>query len=96
MGAEIVKIFPGGAVGGPKFIAAVKGPMPWVNLMPTSGVEPTEESIKAWFQNGAACIGLGTQLFTKEVMKNNDWLKLKEDIIRTLGIVRKFKNQTLS
>jgi len=91
LGAEIIKVFPGGAVGGPKFIAAVRGPMPWVSLMPTSGVEPTEESIKAWFQSGAVCIGLGTQLFTKEIIEKKDWPTLKENIIRTVEIVKKYK-----
>lgn len=91
LGAEIIKIFPGGAVGGPKFISAVRGPMPWVSLMPTSGVEPTEESIKAWFQSGAVCIGVGTQLFTKEIIEKKDWLQLKENIVRTIEIVKKYK-----
>lgn len=91
LGAEIIKVFPGGAVGGPRFIAAVKGPMPWVSLMPTSGVEPTEESIKAWFQNGAVCIGIGTQLFTKEIIEKEDWPKLKENIGKTIEIVNKYK-----
>ncbi|MGB9747533.1 MAG: bifunctional 4-hydroxy-2-oxoglutarate aldolase/2-dehydro-3-deoxy-phosphogluconate aldolase [Bacteroidales bacterium] len=91
LGAEIIKIFPGGAVGGPKFISAVRGPMPWVSLMPTSGVEPTEESIKTWFQNGAVCIGIGTQLFTKEIIEKHHWSHLKENIIRTIEIVKKYK-----
>ncbi|MDE6499942.1 MAG: bifunctional 4-hydroxy-2-oxoglutarate aldolase/2-dehydro-3-deoxy-phosphogluconate aldolase, partial [Rikenella sp.] len=43
LGAEIVKIFPGSSVGGPEFVRAVKGPCPWSSIMPTGGVEPTEE-----------------------------------------------------
>lgn len=37
LGAEIVKIFPGIAAGGPSFVKAVKGPRPWTSFMPTRG-----------------------------------------------------------
>src|SRR5690554_5700605 len=40
LGAEIVKMFPGSEVGGPGFVKAVKGPMPWTSIMPTGGVSP--------------------------------------------------------
>ncbi|MFN8206697.1 MAG: bifunctional 4-hydroxy-2-oxoglutarate aldolase/2-dehydro-3-deoxy-phosphogluconate aldolase [Bacteroidales bacterium] len=93
LGAEIIKIFPGGAVGGPKFVAAVKGPMPWVSLMPTSGVDATEESIKSWFGAGVACVGLGSQLFTKEILQEKNWTRLTKDIHDALQLIRKYKSQ---
>lgn len=93
LGAEIVKIFPGGAVGGPSFVSAVKGPMPWVNLMPTSGVESNEESIKAWFSAGVCAVGTGTQLITKELVKSKDWEQLTKNIAQTFTLVKKYKNQ---
>ena len=40
LGVEIVKIFPGSQVGGPGFVKAVRGPMPWTYIMPTGGVSP--------------------------------------------------------
>lgn len=58
LGVEIVKIFPGGQVGGPFFVRAILGPMPWTRIMPTGGVDATEESIKAWFGAGIACVGI--------------------------------------
>ena len=42
LGAEIVKIFPAGNVGGPSFVKNIKSPMPWAKIMVTRGVEPTE------------------------------------------------------
>ena len=39
LGAEIVKLFPAAEIGGPSFVKAVKGPMPWTNIMPTGGVD---------------------------------------------------------
>lgn len=68
LGAEIVKIFPGDSIGGPNFIKAVLGPMPWSKLMPTGGVEPTFESVTAWIKAGAACLGMGSRFISKDVI----------------------------
>ncbi|OIN57556.1 bifunctional 4-hydroxy-2-oxoglutarate aldolase/2-dehydro-3-deoxy-phosphogluconate aldolase [Arsenicibacter rosenii] len=62
LGAEVVKVFPGNVVG-PGFIKAVKGPMPHLRLMVTGGVEPTADSLNAWFKAGVTCVGIGSQLF---------------------------------
>jgi 2-dehydro-3-deoxyphosphogluconate aldolase/(4S)-4-hydroxy-2-oxoglutarate aldolase len=47
--------------------------MPWLKIMVTGGVEPTEENLSAWFKAGVACVGMGSKLFPKEVIKNRDW-----------------------
>jgi len=88
LGAEIVKIFPGSSVGGPKFVAAVKGPCPWTSIMPTGGVEPTEENLKAWFNAGVACVGMGSNLFPKEVLATKDWEKITELCRNVLSIIK--------
>ena len=62
LGAHLVKVFPGNVVG-PDFIKAIKGPMPWLKLMVTGGVEPTSESLNAWFKAGVTAVGIGSQLF---------------------------------
>jgi len=92
LGAEIVKIFPGSSVGGPKFVAAVKGPCPWTSIMPTGGVEPTEENLKAWFNAGVACVGMGSNLFPKDVIAAKDWGKITELCRNALEIIKKVKN----
>lgn len=68
LGAELVKVFPGTEVGGPSFVKAVRGPMPWTQLMPTGGVSPDKDNLKAWFDAGVACVGMGSQLITKDVL----------------------------
>ena len=80
LGAEIVKIFPGSQVGGPKFVASVKGPMPWTHIMPTGGVEPTESNLTEWFKAGAICVGMGSQLIKSELIKANDFKQIEQDV----------------
>ena len=68
LGCEIVKVFPGSSVGGPEFVKNVMGPMPWTRIMPTGGVEPTEESLRKWFGAGIVACGIGSNLITKELL----------------------------
>jgi 2-dehydro-3-deoxyphosphogluconate aldolase/(4S)-4-hydroxy-2-oxoglutarate aldolase len=86
-GAGIVKIFPGDAVGGPGFVKAVLGPMPWAQIMPTGGVSPDEGNLKAWFTAGVCCVGMGSQLFTKERTGDPDPEKLTSEIRKTIHII---------
>lgn len=87
LGAEIVKIFPGSSVGGPEFVKAVKGPCPWSSIMPTGGVEPTEESLKAWFKAGVTCVGMGSNLFPKKLIEAKDWNAITETINQVRAII---------
>jgi 2-dehydro-3-deoxyphosphogluconate aldolase/(4S)-4-hydroxy-2-oxoglutarate aldolase len=73
LGVEIVKVFPGAEVGGPGFVKAVLGPMPWTRIMPTGGVDATEESIQGWFGAGAACVGIGSKLVAKDLVAARDY-----------------------
>lgn len=93
LGAEVVKIYPGSQVGGPKFIAAVKGPMPWSNMMPTGGVEPSEENLKSWFQAGVYCVGIGSNLITNESVKSGNFEKLEKDSRNLLDLLKKIRTQ---
>ena len=92
MGAEIIKIFPGSVLG-PEFIKAVKGPMPWLKLMPTGGVEPTKENLRAWLKAGAVCVGMGSQLISKKIIDTKDYLALTEQIKQTYLIIDAIKQE---
>lgn len=91
LGVEIVKIFPGTQVGGPKFVAAVKGPMPWTSIMPTGGVEPTESNLSEWFKAGVHCVGMGSKLISSDIIKSKDYQKLEHDVRNALNIIRKLR-----
>jgi 2-dehydro-3-deoxyphosphogluconate aldolase/(4S)-4-hydroxy-2-oxoglutarate aldolase len=88
LGCEIVKVFPGTQVGGPSFIKAVMAPMPWSRLMPTGGVSATEENIKGWITNGAACVGIGSSLVRKEWVAAGDFGKITETAQNVIKWVR--------
>lgn len=91
LGAEIVKIFPGNAVGGPSFVKAVKGPCPWTSIMPTGGVEPTEENLSGWFAAGVTCVGMGSALVTDKIVRDGDWKSLEATVKDTLSTIRRIK-----
>jgi 2-dehydro-3-deoxyphosphogluconate aldolase/(4S)-4-hydroxy-2-oxoglutarate aldolase len=91
LGVEICKIFPGKEVGGPGFVKSVKGPCPWTEIMPTGGVEPTEESLSAWFKAGIACTGIGSNLITKELVAAGDFAGLTKKVQVTLALIRKVR-----
>jgi len=91
LGAEIVKVFPGGTVGGPSFVKNIKGPMPWSKIMVTGGVEPTEENLTAWFKAGVTAVGMGSNLFPKEVLHNGEWERITEMCRSSLSVIQKIK-----
>lgn len=91
LGAEVVKIFPGSQVGGPKFVEAVKGPLPWSSIMPTGGVDTSEENLAAWFKAGVTCVGMGSQLVTKDIVEKGDFQKLTNECKKALEIIKKYK-----
>ena len=92
LGAEIVKIFPGLATGGPDFVKAVAGPCPWISIMPTGGVEPTMENLREWFEAGVACVGIGSNLITRELVQKKDWKGLTKRIDAAVKIAKLFNN----
>lgn len=91
LGAEVVKVFPAGNVGGPSFVKNLKAPMPWTNAMVTGGVEPTEENLAAWFKGGVACVGMGSKLFPSEVIQSGDWKVISDKCAEVLAIAAKYK-----
>jgi 2-dehydro-3-deoxyphosphogluconate aldolase/(4S)-4-hydroxy-2-oxoglutarate aldolase len=93
LGVEIVKVFPGMQVGGPAFVKAVRGPMPWTRIMPTGGVDTTEESIRAWFEAGAACVGIGSKLITKELVAAGDFEGISNKVAQVLAWIKRVRGE---
>lgn len=90
LGAEVVKVFPGDVMG-PAFVKGVKAPMPWSNIMVTGGVTPTEENLTKWFGAGVMCVGMGSNLFPKEVLAAKDWMKITQMCKDAFAVISKVK-----
>ena len=91
LGVEIVKVFPGCAVGGPEFVKAVLGPTPWTRMMPTSGVDATEESIRAWFEAGVTAVGIGSKLVKKEWVAAGDYDAITAKTAEVIAWIRQVR-----
>jgi 2-dehydro-3-deoxyphosphogluconate aldolase/(4S)-4-hydroxy-2-oxoglutarate aldolase len=94
LGVEIVKVFPGSCVGGPAFVKSVLGPCPWTRIMPTGGVDATEESIKAWFGAGAACVGIGSKLICKDLVAARNWAEITAKVRQVLDWIKEARKET--
>ena len=93
LGCEIVKLFPGASVGGPDFVKAVLGPMPWTKIMPTGGVDPDEASIARWFGAGIVAAGMGSKLITDAAVKAGDWAGIEAQVRKTVEAIRAFRGR---
>ncbi len=85
-GADIVKIFPCGNVGGAAYIKALKGPLPQVPMVPTGGVnlQTAADFIKA----GAAALGIGGELVSAAALKTGNTAQITETARKFVAVVR--------
>ncbi len=88
LGCEIVKLFPGD-IYGPNFVKGIKGPQPWTSVMPTGGVSPTKENLEGWFKAGVTCVGMGSQLISKNANGDFDLVKIEQLVKESLDIIKK-------
>lgn len=94
-GAELVKIFPGESIGGPSFVKSVLGPMPWVRIMPTGGVEVSAEGIKQWFSAGVSAVGIGSNLIRKSWIENGEYEKITDLTTQILSWIRQARGKSV-
>ena len=90
MGCDLCKVFPGDVLGA-GFVKGLKAPMPWSNLMVTGGVKPEEANLKAWFDAGVTCVGMGSNLFPAEMIKAQDWSSITKLCADALQIIQKVR-----
>lgn len=89
-GAAVIKVFPGSVLG-PGFVSAIMPVVPDLKLMITGGVEPREENLTAWFKAGAMCVGMGSQLFTKDILQSRNWSFLSEKVAQILELAKSIR-----
>ena len=91
-GAELVKLFPVAQLGGPAFVKAIKGPCPWTSIMVTGGVNATPENLKAWHDAGVDVFGIGSDLISKDLIKEGNFARLTEKVKELINIVAKLES----
>lgn len=74
-GADLVKIFPVGALGGPSYIKALKAPLPHILMVPTGGV--TVENTPDFLKAGASAVAVGSQMFNRAALDSGDFGKIE-------------------
>lgn len=90
LGADVVKVFPGDVLGA-AFVKGIKAPMPWTKIMVTGGVAPTVENLSTWFGAGVSSVGMGSNLFPKEVLEKGEWSKITALCQNALEIVQQVR-----
>jgi len=90
-GSDIVKVFPCGAVGGPKYIKALKGPLPQVEMVPTGGVnlDTAGEFLKA----GACAVAVGGELVDAKLIKAGDYAAIEDLARQYLAVIARARQE---
>lgn len=86
-GCDLCKVFPGDVLG-PAFVKGLRGPMPWSRIMVTGGVKPEKANLEAWFEAGVTCVGMGSNLFPKDVLSGGDWGRITALCRESLEIIK--------
>ena len=89
-GCDVCKVFPGDVLG-PAFVKDLRGPMPWSQVMVTGGVKPEKANLEGWFKAGVYCVGMGSNLFPKDVIAAGEWGKISELCREALAIVKEVR-----
>jgi 2-dehydro-3-deoxyphosphogluconate aldolase/(4S)-4-hydroxy-2-oxoglutarate aldolase len=85
-GADFVKVFPAGAVGGASYLKALKAPLPQIELVPTGGVSLTTAG--DFIRAGAAALGVGADLVDLKAIREGQSAVITERAKQFLQIVR--------
>lgn len=75
MGVDVIKIFPG-SLGGPAYIKALKGPFPYIPMMPTGGVNSMNAA--EWFAAGVVAVGAGSELCPPKLAKEGKFSEISQ------------------
>lgn len=85
-GADLVKVFPAGAVGGPSYIKALKAPLPQIDLVPTGGVNL--QTAGDFIRAGASALGVGGDLVDLAALRRGEASVLTERARKFVEAVR--------
>jgi len=85
LGADVIKIFPG-SLGGPAYIKALKGPFPYIPMMPTGGV--SANNVAEWFSTGVVAVGAGSELCPPQLAKEGKFDEITRRAAEFVQVVK--------
>ncbi len=88
-GADVVKVFPAGSMGGAKYLVSLKGPLPQIKVIPTGGVSLA--NAMEFLEAGAFALGVGSDLVDAKAMASGRPEVVTETARKYLGIVQEFR-----
>jgi 2-dehydro-3-deoxyphosphogluconate aldolase / (4S)-4-hydroxy-2-oxoglutarate aldolase len=88
-GADVVKVFPSTTLG-PGYFKDILAPLPQLKLTPTGGVDL--KNTGEWIKAGAACVGVGSALVSKDALAKNDWSAITNSAKAFVDAVKKARN----
>jgi 2-dehydro-3-deoxyphosphogluconate aldolase/(4S)-4-hydroxy-2-oxoglutarate aldolase len=91
-GADFVKVFPCGVVGGAKYIKALKAPLPQIPMIPTGGVNLNTAA--EFIQAGAAALGIGGELISVAALRAGNTEEITVAAKRYVEIVQEARRGT--
>ncbi|WP_353068691.1 bifunctional 4-hydroxy-2-oxoglutarate aldolase/2-dehydro-3-deoxy-phosphogluconate aldolase [Tunturibacter empetritectus] len=90
-GADVVKVFPASAMGGPKYLTSLKGPLPHIEMIPTGGV--VLGTAAEFLEAGAFALGVGSDLVDKKMIADGRPEAITDIARRYLEIVKAFRSR---
>ncbi|HEY5672062.1 MAG TPA: hypothetical protein VIS10_18870, partial [Anaerolineales bacterium] len=84
-GADLVKVFPASAIGGPDYIKAVLAPLPQLRLVPTGGV--SADNAAQFLKAGAVAVAVGGNLVDKKAVARGDWAAITAEAQRLVAAI---------
>lgn len=86
-GSDVIKIFPADSVGGAKYIKALKGPLPQVEMIPTGGVNV--DTCGDFLKAGACAVAVGGELVNAKLIADGNYDAIEERARQLLAAVQK-------
>jgi 2-dehydro-3-deoxyphosphogluconate aldolase/(4S)-4-hydroxy-2-oxoglutarate aldolase len=90
-GADFVKVFPCGALGGPQYIKSLRAPLPQIPMIPTGGVSLANAA--AFIRAGASALGVGADLVSEKALAAGDVESITKTARLFLNAVREARQE---
>jgi 2-dehydro-3-deoxyphosphogluconate aldolase/(4S)-4-hydroxy-2-oxoglutarate aldolase len=85
LGTDVVKVFPG-SLGGPSYVKALKGPFPYIPMMPTGGVSAANAA--DWFKAGVVAVGAGSELCPPDLAKAGKFDEITQKAADFVAVIK--------